>query len=328
MTLYTNTKNTSSVPPRIISVDEIGRIRRNDWVIFCNRESTTAQSHQANVAVLRVVHRQLGCKQPFASSLYKRTANGSVAGASSGSPYFIRLGHVLRAGLSKLGANGTLYAVFVTRGRIFRPPGYEKDDTRTWNPTQADYDAFGNWLYRCFGHNADRIVFAVVFDTDGAGDRRIESDIGANLKAQRKVNERQVKRIRERLRLDAERLSAMGLNAGEILRHFERMLEPWMPHINTIRDWARNAGTEKRCGKRKLTKCKNYVNYMGGSALAKSTLIPLLLRDESDVDSSQGYIRITPHITTPIPTHVTTQTIPIIPPNNTVIKTESDGIVE
>jgi hypothetical protein len=306
--------HTSSVSSKIISIDEVGRIRSNDRIILCNRVSTRSQSHRPYAAVLRVVYQQLGCKQPFERLLYKIKGNGGI-GTASGKRYFIWLEQVLRAGLAMLGANGTLYALFVTRGRIFRPPGYEGGITATWNPTQADYDALDEWLVRHFLQDADRIVFVIVFDhPDGASDRRIETDIGANYKAQQ-ITAKWNNQDREQLRREAERLSAAGWNGCEIHRHFERMLKPWIPHETTIQDWAHKAGTGQECGKRKLTKCQNDIRYMQDSLLPQCNLIPLLLGDESNVESSQGYI----HVSTSISPNPSTHTIPNIKRNMEVV---------
>ena len=303
-TIYTNNSGTSSVSTKIIPLDEIGVISLNDEIFLISRVSTPAQSHLPYEAVLRAVCRQLGCGQTFERLLYKYKGNGSIAGALSGSPYFIWLEKVLRSGLRMLGMSGVLYVVFVTRGRIFRPPGYDKDDTQTWNSTQADHDAFDAWLYRCFGHDAERIVFCVVFDCDGVGDRQIESDLGVNYKAQQNGKTKPSKQDRRRLRLEVERLSVMGLNAGEILRHLERKLEPCIPHISTIRHWVKNNGTQKKRGKRKQTKCQDDVRFIEDIIHAINTLTPLFSVCESDVDSNQGYIHNNPTSThIPADTH-------------------------
>ena len=149
MTLYTNTKNTSSVA-KIVSIDKIGKTCPNNWTKFCSRESTYSQSHEANVAVLQVVHRHLKIKQPFESKRF--TGSGRV-GASTGKRYFDWLERMIRTGLP---SKGTLYLFFVTRSRLFRPLDYNYDDVQTWNPTQADYDNFDDWLCRSFGNESER----------------------------------------------------------------------------------------------------------------------------------------------------------------------------
>ena len=291
MTLYTGITNTSSVPPRIISVDGIGSIRPNDRLMFFDRKSTRSQSHCPNVAVLRVVHKQLESKLPFEQLLHTTHKNGRVATAL-GQKYFTWLEPILRTGLQSLGTKGILYAVFTSPGRIFRPSNYVYDDEQTWNPTQADYDAFDDWLYRCFGHDSERIVFAVVFDCqDGVEERRMESVIGTNYKAQQS-SQKADQEYRKRLKQKAERLSVLGLNGREIHRYFERMLELWIPHETTIQDWAHKAGTAKHCGKRKLTKCKNTVHYMQDSLLVDSGVTPIFSGDKNDINVRRGLIHI------------------------------------
>jgi len=286
MTLYQNTKSAATGAAKIISIDEVDRIRPGDEVVFVSRVSTDDQRHEPKIAVLQVVHRQLGIRQPFEALLHTFKGSGKI-GTTLGDKYRVWLERILRAGLVKLGAGGTLYVVYVLRGRISRPSSYNKDIPATWCHTQPDIDAFNEWLCQCFGQDASKITFVSVLDGNEVEERRIESALGTNYDKMNKY--KTTKRIspEDGRRLKAEALSlasARGMNAGEILRHFERMLEPPVT-IQAIRKWLKSAGLSNEPGRP--------VNRNNGIIIETATTTqidttPVLERCVSDAGSGEG----------------------------------------
>ena len=269
----------NEIPPafqdRIIPFDSlIGKNHDASIFRYFNRESTKGQEakHIAKIKAMEAAHASLGVNSPFIKEPYTGSGSLKILYDFFDSPD-LNLGRLqgthweflereLRNGLDQVSPGQTLYAVFPTRSRLMRPPGFDTRKKSTWKYDEDDHKILFRWLDHCFGERAKDIVFALLYMGTAVEDRGYEIGIGMDHSGNMGGCPKQfdfstsARRTQFRDMLEEEAIAlrrSQGMNGGQIERHFKQTYKgeaaKHLRKIRRIEGWLQKAGCPAKRGR-------------------------------------------------------------------------------